>query len=165
MTDVPSPPSSAGAVLSAALRLIRTRRGLSVLQVAEAMNMAPRTYQRFEAGVTRLNFDHIQRFARATRSDVHAILMAVAIRSPELAWRAADNQLGSVFAVTLERFNSAYGDRILDLDVRTVVAAITEMFDKLGMAADATTEARKWLQDAPEKSEAPATPRKPSTSR
>lgn len=149
MNDVPLPAHEAGELLSASLRLIRVRRGLSVQEIATAMNMAPRTYQRFEAGETRLNFDHIQRFARVTKSDFHAILFAVAARSPDLAWRAADIQLGTVFAVMLQRFNEAYADRILDLDVRTVIAAMTEMFDKLGVAADASAEARKWLQRDP----------------
>lgn len=147
MTDVVPPLRDAGSHLSAALKLTRVRRSLTVAQIAEAMHIAPRTYQRFEAGRARLNLDHIQRFAQATDSDFGAILMAVALRSPELAWRAADVPLVSVFTVMLERFNTAYGDHIRELDVRTVVEAMTEMFDTLGLAADASRDARRWLQD------------------
>lgn len=133
--------------LSAALRLIRTRRGLSVAETGQAMNMSLRTYQRFEAGRTRINIEHIHRFAKATASDPYAILMAIAIASPDHAWRVADLQFGAVFMISLQRFDQTYGDRIRDLDVHTVVAVVTAFFDQLGAAVEAATEARQWLEN------------------
>ena len=108
--------------------------------------MSLRTYQRFEAGKTGINIETIHRFARATRSDPYAMFAAIAIASPEHAWRVADLQLGSILMVSLKRFDETYGDRILDLDVHTVVAAVTALFDNLGAAVDAATEARAWLE-------------------
>ena len=71
-----------GAVLSQALSAIRKDRGLTLRETARAMHMATRTYQRFEAGDTKVNLDHIHRFAQATRSDPSAIFMAISIASP-----------------------------------------------------------------------------------
>ncbi len=146
MGDAPTPDGDDAARLSAALRLIRTRRGLTVLETAQAMNMSLRTYQRFEAGRTRINIENIHRFAKATRSDPYGIFTAIAIASPEHAWRVADLQLGSILMISLKRFDQTYGDRIHDLDVHTVVAAVTAFFDRLGEAVDAATEARRWLE-------------------
>ena len=39
---------------------------MTTTQVAEAMQMALRTYERFEAGDGRLNIDYVHRFAAAT---------------------------------------------------------------------------------------------------
>lgn len=133
--------------LSAALRLVRTKRGLTSGETAKAMSMSLRTYQRFEAGRTGINIENIHRFAKATRSDPYAILSAIAIASPEHAWRAADIQLGFILMISLKRFDETYGDRILDLDVHTVLAAVTTLFDNLGAAVDAAIEARKWLDE------------------
>ena len=146
MGDDPAPVEDDRTRLSAALRLVRTRRGLTVAQTAEAVGMSLRTYQRFEAGETGINIENIHRFARATRSDPYAIFTAIAIASPDHAWRAADLQLGSILMVSLKQFDQRYGDRILDLDVHTVVAAVTAFFDQLGAAVDAATDARKWLE-------------------
>ena len=147
MGDDPTPVEDDRRRLSAALRLIRTRRGLSAIDTAQAMNMSLRTYQRFEAGRTRVNIDHIHRFARATSSDPYAILMAIAISSPDYAWRVADLQFGAVFMISLQRFDRTYGDRVRDLDVHTVVALVTAFFDQLGAAVETATQARRWLAD------------------
>ncbi|OYW26992.1 MAG: hypothetical protein B7Z51_09470, partial [Methyloversatilis sp. 12-65-5] len=43
----------------------------------------------FESGATRLNLDHIHRFAAATNSDPYALILSVVIGSSELARRCA----------------------------------------------------------------------------
>lgn len=154
-TDVPLAFPHDGALLSAAIRAVRRLRGMSSSEVASAMNMPLRTYQRFEAGEARPNLDHIHRFARATRSDPHALAMAVSIGAPELAARAADNQLVTTITVGLQTYNRTQGDRIADLDLRTIVSAVTAMFDRLAEANAAQSEARAWIrsgQDALDKS-------------
>lgn len=145
MRRVSPEPLDDRALLSAALRAVRIERRLSRAQVAAAMSMAPRTYARFEAGETRPNLDYINRFAVATRSDPQAILLAVAIGSPELARRACDNQLGTIFLVGLEQFNGRFGDRIRDLDSRRLIEAGVRMFDELANALDAVDPAQAWL--------------------
>ena len=120
-----------GAVLSHALRTIRKYRGLTPREPARAMHMAPRTYQRFESGQTRLNFDHVHRFAAATRSDPQAILDAVAIGSSAYALRACENQLSTILTVGVKNFNDLMGDRIQAFDSRTLADAVIRMFESL----------------------------------
>nr|WP_272886872.1 helix-turn-helix transcriptional regulator [Phenylobacterium aquaticum] len=55
--------------MSHVLRAIRNVRRLRVVDVAEAMGMAPRSYEHFEAGRGRLDFLRLERFAEATGSD------------------------------------------------------------------------------------------------
>lgn len=142
------PPASThdGALLTAALRAIRRLRNMSSREVAAAMYMPLRTYQRFESGETRPNLDYIHRFARATRSDPHALVMAVSIGAPELAVHVADNQFVTILTVGLQTYNRMQGDRIADLDIRTIVGAVTAMFDRLGDANAAQSEARAWIR-------------------
>jgi transcriptional regulator with XRE-family HTH domain len=134
-----------GALLSTALKSVRKHRGLSTTEVAGAMNMPLRTYERFEAGETRLNLDHIHRFATATRSDAHAILLAVAAGSPELARRCADNQLGTILLIALQRFDLTMGDTIQTLEAREVIAAVMGMFESLGATKSRSDTAADWI--------------------
>jgi transcriptional regulator with XRE-family HTH domain len=144
--DEASAPAPDTAMLSAALRGVRAYRRMSARAVAEAMNLPPRTYHRFEAGETRPNLDYIHRFARATQSDAHAILTAVAIGDPSFAWRSADHQLSTVIAVALQAFNAAHGDRIASLDRHSIITAVTGLFDALTDSLDQATLAEDWLQ-------------------
>lgn len=139
-------PRDDGTLLSATLRLIRKHRGLTKIEVAAAMNMPIRTYNRFEAGDTRMNLDYVHRFAVVTRSDPQAIHIAVAIGDPEFAVRACDNQLGTVLTIGLQNFNAEVGDGIARLDSRTVVAAVIRMFAELEAAARDIDPTETWLQ-------------------
>jgi transcriptional regulator with XRE-family HTH domain len=143
---IPPDRTDDGALLSRALRSVRRLRGMSSRETADAMNMQLRTYQRFEAGHARPNLDHIHRFARATRSDPHAILLAVAIGAPEFAARAADNHLATILVVGLQSFDRTQGDGISELDPRTVISAVTGLFDRLSAAGAAQAEARDWIR-------------------
>lgn len=139
-------PRDDGALLAATLRKLRRRRGLSKIEVAAGMNMPLRTYNRFEAGETRLNLDYIHRFAQVTRSDPQAILMAVAIGSPDFAARACDNQLATILTVALRNFDADVGDGIAGLDSRTVIGAVTRLFDDLAARARDPDAASTWLE-------------------
>lgn len=147
--DKPPGPQDAD-LLSQTLKAVRKHRAMSPREVAAAMNMATRTYQRFEAGTNRLNIDYIHRFARATRSDPHAIMMAVWIGSPDHARRACDNQLGTILTVALRNFDDTVGDDIRRLDSRTLVAAIVAMFEDLATTLAPTDPARAWLKQGTE---------------
>jgi transcriptional regulator with XRE-family HTH domain len=135
-----------GALLSSALKSVRQRRRMTTRAVAEAMNMPRRTYERFEAGDTRINLDHIHRFAKATDSDSVTILLAVLIGSPELAGRCADNKLGTILAIAVQRFDRRLGDRLAQIDPRVLIKAAVAMFEDLAGADPEADEAQKWLQ-------------------
>ena len=81
------------AVLSAAVRGIRRLKGYTSQQTASGMNLSLRTYQDFEAGKVRLNMDYVYRFCRFVDADPEALLIALAIGSPEFAIRCANNKL------------------------------------------------------------------------
>lgn len=134
-----------GELLSAALKLVRKARGMSSRQTADAMHMSIRTYQRFEAGETRLNLDHIHRFAKATASDPHAIVMSVMIGSPRFALNAADNMLSTILIVGVQQLELAVGDRIAELDTRGLVSAMTALVDALKEQLLSIEPAREWL--------------------
>ena len=108
--------------------------------------MALRTYERFESGATRLNLDHIHRFAAATNSDPYALILSVVIGSSELARRCADNKMATILTVAIQRFDQAIQDRLMDLDARTLITAITGMFDTLLDGDETSEQAQAWLQ-------------------
>lgn len=133
-----------GALLSEALRKVRKHRGLTSAEVASRMNIAQRTYERFEAGETRLNLDHVARFARATESDPHAILLAVVIGSPDFARRSADNRMATILTIALQKFDAKVGDTLSGLDVHALISAVTQMFDSLEVTL-ARDRAETWI--------------------
>lgn len=135
-----------GDLLSEALKLVRRHRGLTAPQVASAMRMALRTYERFEAGGSRLNVDYIHRFAVATNSDPYAIIMAVAVGSPELARRCADNKLVTTLTIGAQRLDHLIGDRMQFLEARAIIVAVCAMFDQLVAHSDEQQLATRWLR-------------------
>ena len=143
------PPSGArdGAVLSEALKAIRKDRGLTPRQTARAMHIALRTYQRFEAGETKVNLDHIHRFAQATRSDPYAIFMAISIASPRHALRGSENLIDTILTIGIKELDDILGDRLRELDQRTIVTAVTTLVDTLAAGLDRTDPTQRWLED------------------
>ncbi len=133
-----------GALLSEALRRVRRHRSLTAAEVAARMHIAKRTYERFEAGRTRLNLDHVVRFARATDCDPNAILMSVVIGSPDFAWRSCDNRMATILTIALQKFDARVGDTLSELDIHTLVSAITQMFDGLESTL-ARDDAKAWI--------------------
>ncbi|MBB5740792.1 MULTISPECIES: helix-turn-helix domain-containing protein [Brevundimonas] len=146
MPDKPDPPRRDNDLLSLALKLIRRHRGLTALEMAQKMQMPLRTYERFEAGGSRLNIDYVHRFAAATDSDPYAIIMAVAIGSPELALRCADNKLVTTLTVGAQRFDQILGDRIQALEARAIIDAVCTMFDQLLIDSADQQRAAQWLE-------------------
>lgn len=134
-------------LLSAAIRSVRKARGLSTRQVAAAMHMSVRTYQRFEAGGTRFNLDHIHRFARATSSDPYGIIMSVMIGSPGFARNTADNMLATVLVVGVQNLEQSVGDRIAELDTRSLVGAVAALFDGFADQILRSDPTQTWLKE------------------
>lgn len=147
MTEGSATRTRDGVILSTTLKMIRKLRGMTVLETAAGMRISKRTYERFEAGETRLNVDYIRRFAVATRSDFYAILLAVSVGSPELARDSADTHMPTALVVGYRRFHHGLQDRLQTLPTRVVITAVTAMFDRLVEEAVAGAEARQWLDD------------------
>lgn len=134
-----------GQLLSAAVKLVRRSRSLSSREVARAMNLSLRTYQRFESGTTRLNLDHLHRFAQATSSDPYAILMGVMIGSSRFALNTADTMLSTILVVAVQNLERELGDRISELDTRTLVSAVASLFDGLAARVLERDPSEEWL--------------------
>lgn len=134
--------------VSAALRAIRLLRRMKASEVAEAMRLQTRTYERFEAGTGRVTYARISLFARATDSDPVAILAAIPLRSPEFAIACADNKLMTVAMTTMRELDQELGSDISLLPVSILVAA----FDKLGKDLVAHVRRRdefaeRWIEE------------------
>jgi len=139
---------SPNAVLSASLRLIRSHRRLRAADVAQAMNMALRSYEHFEAGAGRINLERIHRFAEVTDSDPHAIIAALSLGSPDFALRAADNKLATILMVVLQEFDEAVGDAMAELDARPIINTFTRALrDLAGLAVARDAHAEAWLEE------------------
>ncbi|WP_312573105.1 helix-turn-helix transcriptional regulator [Brevundimonas sp.] len=139
-------PTSQNALLSQSLRLIRAHRRLRAADVAQAMNMALRSYEHFESGAGRINLERIHRFAEVTDSDPHAILAALALGSPEFALRCADNKLATILVVVLQEFDEEVGSMIGDLDARTIINTFTKSLRDLAtQSVSRDAEADAWL--------------------
>ncbi|WP_395943336.1 helix-turn-helix domain-containing protein [Brevundimonas sp.] len=141
-------PRSQNEILGAALRLVRLHRRMRPAEVAEAMGMAKRSYEHFEAGKGKINLDRIHRFAAATDSDPYAIIDCMALGSPEFAVRCADNKAMLALRVAAQEFDEAVGDAIMELDTRSIINAFTRALKDLGMqAVRRDDEAKAWLAD------------------
>jgi transcriptional regulator with XRE-family HTH domain len=118
-------------MLSAALKAIRRRRGMSPTQVADAMGLPLRTYQYFEAGRGGLRLELIRAFAAATRGDPWAIVLAVAMRNPAFAARAVDYKIASLILILLKTLDAGLGDLLGLLDVATLQHRLRPAFKLL----------------------------------
>ncbi len=143
----PAERQSQSETLSSALRLIRAHRRMKSAEVAEAMGMAQRSYEHFEAGGGRINLERIHRFAEVTDSDPYAILAALALGSPRFALRSADNKLMTILTVALQEFDETLGDVIVELDARTLINAFTRTMKDLALqAVRRDSAAQDWLE-------------------
>lgn len=141
-------PRSQNEILAAALRLIRLHRRMKPAEVADAMGMAKRSYEHFEAGKGKINLERIHRFAEATDSDPYAIIDCMALGSPEFAVRCADNKAMLALRVVTQEFDGDVGDAIMELDTRSIINAFTRTLKDLGMQAVRRDDAAKaWLDE------------------
>ncbi len=131
-----------GALLSAALKALRRRRGLTVLAAARAMGMHKRTYEHFESGKGQLDVDRVHEAGEAFRVDAYAILAAIDIGSPQFAARCADNQMMAAIMFAVQEFDARVGDDIALLDTPTLMFHFSRMFAALGEEARRRRELR-----------------------
>lgn len=142
-------PSRFQAGWALALRSVRKRRGLSSRDMAARMNLALRTYQRFESGAARLNIDYLFRFARAADADPYAILLAALLGTPLLAAASADNKLVEAMVIRLDEFHLALGDTLVEIQTHEAIAAFGDVFAELErMTRSRRARSSLWLKEA-----------------
>lgn len=122
--------------LAATLRGVRLYRNLQAAQVARAMNLEIRAYERFEAAEGRLDLDRILDFAEVCRADPDAIIAAMRLEQPGLAVQCADNKLLSIHAISLAQFAQARGDRLRRLEGSTLIEVFEHAYERLGVEQD-----------------------------
>ena len=72
--------------------------------------------------------------------------MAVAVGSPELARRCADNKLVTTLTIGAQRLDHLIGDRMQFLEARAIIVAVCAMFDQLVAHSDEQQLATRWLK-------------------
>lgn len=143
----PAPRLDHRATLAAALKGIREDRRLRIADMARLMEMAPRSYEHFEAGRGPLDLDKLQTFAAVTDSDPFGILISVYLGIPQFAIRTADNKPMVVFMLALRDFQEDLGDDISLIEPRLFVGAFRRVFQDLAehvRSRDLTAE--NWLE-------------------
>lgn len=147
MTQLDASYSRQSELLSTILKTIRGARRLTQLELATAMGIAEKTYENFEAGRGRLNFDRIKRFAEATRSDALAIVHGVMFEDPEVAFRAMDNKSSMILWLAHREFSADVGDALTLLPGTTVFEAFRQAFSSLkALLARRRDGAEHWLE-------------------
>lgn len=112
------------------------------------MNMAHRSYQRFEAGEMGVDFPQIQQFAEVVHADAWGILFAVEMRSLEFALFCAENQAATTLFSTLRRFHLKSGKDIARLDTRSLFIAFSKAFDDVSARArEYDADLEQWMFD------------------
>ncbi|WP_332768915.1 helix-turn-helix domain-containing protein [Phenylobacterium sp.] len=135
-------------LLSIALRSIRKARRLTASEVAAAMGLALRTYERFEAGQDRIDLERVMRFAEATDSDPFAIIASVWLKTPEFAVQTADNKPMVVMMLALRNFHDDIGDDITLIEPRVFWGGFRRLFQDLTEhVRKRDLSAETWLDD------------------
>ncbi|MFZ5796778.1 MAG: helix-turn-helix domain-containing protein [Pseudomonadota bacterium] len=140
--------STRRATLCRILRSLRTRAGLRTQDIAEAMGMGYRTYQRFEAGEQGVDLETIRRFAQIVEADPWGIILGVEFGSVDFALNTAANKAASWLLVALRRFDRRAGKDIASLDPRTLSFIFSRGFDQISVKAqEVEAELEQWMLD------------------
>jgi transcriptional regulator with XRE-family HTH domain len=134
--------------LALALKQLRVRRGLRSSEVARAMGIGLRTYQRFEAGERGLDLESIFEFARVVQADPWGIVFAAEFGSESFALHCADNHAASLLLTMLRRFDRRSGKDIAVLDPRSLVSIFARCFEQIGERAQRlNADLEQWMFD------------------
>lgn len=134
-------------VLSAILKALRAHCGMTSMQIADAMAMDLRSYQRFEAGEGYLKVERIFRFAAVTDSDPYALLASFRLGTPELAVACADNKFVMLLMEHVRELYDRKGQDVRWLQPHAVVEILEAAFSRLGEEVEAARAfSRKWLE-------------------
>lgn len=104
---------------------------MTTSEVAQAMGMHLRSYQRLERGEAPFDLDNIKAFANATDSDPFAILASLWMEAPEFAVRAMDTKPLVVFTLALRSFHEEVGEDIAFIEPRVWWGGFRRLFQDL----------------------------------
>ena len=142
-------PTAEQAVLAQILKAIRKRRGLTVAEVVDAMDIGIRAYSNFEAGRGKLSVSKIRRFSEITNADFHAIMIAREIRSPSFALRCLEHHYMSMLVVQIGEFDARTQDSFTNLDPRILFGLTRDYFETLITQTNEIEAAlERWMLDS-----------------
>lgn len=130
-------------LLSQIVKSIRKERHMTGAEVAVGMGVSLRTYQDFEAGRREFDFNKIRLFAKATRSDAVAILLAIYFNWPDLAVLLIDNKMATAFFIVMRDLFTEVGPRLSRVPAGLLVSGFRFIRDevlKLFARQDASAE-------------------------
>jgi transcriptional regulator with XRE-family HTH domain len=130
-------------LLSQIVKSIRKERHMTGAEIAAGMGVALRTYQDFEAGRREFDFNKVRLFAKATRSDAVAILLAIYFGWPELPLLLIDNKMATAFFIVMRDLYNDVGPRLSRVPSALLVSGFRFIRDevlKLFARQDASAE-------------------------
>ena len=130
-------------LLSQIVKAIRKERHMTGAEVAVGMGVSLRTYQDFEAGRREFDFNKVRLFAKATRSDAVAILLAIYFNWPDLAVLLIDNKMATAFFIVMRDLFTEVGPRLSRVPAGLLVSGFRFIRDevlKLFARQDASAE-------------------------
>lgn len=134
--------------LALALKQLRVRRGFRSSEVARAMGVGLRTYQRFESGALGMDLARIFEFAKVVQADPWGIVFAAEFGSESFALHCADNHAASLLLTMLRRFDRRSGKDIAVLDPRSLVSIFTRSFEQISERAQRlNADLEQWMFD------------------
>jgi transcriptional regulator with XRE-family HTH domain len=150
MIGSPSTPLARQArLLAKIVRGLRKERRMTVVEVAQLMGVAPRTYQDFEAGKGELDLHKLRLFAKAARNDAVANVLALMFEDAELPVQTMDNKLLSTLWIAFKEFRQRVGARLALVPPALLLSAFRRAFDEIeGYLAKRTESTEEWLERA-----------------
>lgn len=134
--------SDARRVLGPVLRRLRRRRGMTAADMAEALDVDIRTYERLAAGRTQLDLPRIRALADALNADPLGLAAALLTGRPGAALAAADAKPLLILALALDRLSTRQVELLAGVPATAVVAACDRLVSELVAPASACTNAR-----------------------
>lgn len=148
MLGSPSAPLARQArLLSRTLKLVKTERRMTSLEVSLKMGIALRTYQDFEKGKGDFDLWKIRRFAKATRSDAIGIVLAVMYGDPRIALITMRSKILMTGWIGFLELWRTLGDRLHVIPAAQILLGLRKMGEHLQEFLDrraASMEA--WLE-------------------
>lgn len=122
---------------------------MTVAEVAALMEIAPRTYQDFEAGKGELDLNKIRLFAAAARNDAVGNILALTFEDPDLAIQTMEGKPLSTFWIAFKEFRQRVGARLALAPPAIWLAAFRRAFDEIETyLAKRTESTEEWLERA-----------------
>lgn len=121
------------------LRRLRRRRGLTTADMAEALRIDIRTYERMASGRTRPDLHRLLELAHVLDCDPIGLIAAVTLGSPTLACACADAKVLLALALALKRLTAREIDALSRRHGLEVIAACDRLVADLLSPAGASS--------------------------